>query len=152
MYIFLYVFWIVLNGKFNPEIALTGLVVVALIGMLIRYLCGYDIKTECRLLKKVPLFVAYVGVLSFEIVKAACTVIGIILFAGRTITPSLVTFQTNIKTKLGRFLLANSITLTPGTITVSVKGDRFTVHCLSRELLDPSPDSVFARWISRLEA
>ena len=60
------------------------------------------------------------------------------------------------KTRLPRVywkvLLGNSITLTPGTITVKMDGDRLTVHCLKRSMLDTSPDSVFERWIRRLEA
>ena len=66
--------------------------------------------------------------------------------------PALVRFTTGLKTSFGRFMLANSITLTPGTITVKMDGDRLTVHCLKRSMLDTSPDSVFERWIRRLEA
>ena len=65
---------------------------------------------------------------------------------------TLVTFRTDLKTEFGRFLLANSITLTPGTITVQVKGDRLTVHCLDKSMLDTSDDGVFQRWIRKLEA
>ena len=62
------------------------------------------------------------------------------------------TFRTDLKTDYGKFLLANSITLTPGTITVQVEGDRLTVHCLDKSMLDTSPDGTFQRWIRRLEA
>ena len=48
-------------------------------------------------------------------------------------------------------MLANSITLTPGTISVNVKGDVFTVHCLSTAFLDVSENSPFIIYIKRLE-
>ena len=66
-------------------------------------------------------------------------------------TPTLVTFQSGLKTDFGRFLLANSITLTPGTITVQVEGDTFTVHCLDKSMLDTSENGTFQRWIRKLE-
>ena len=49
-------------------------------------------------------------------------------------------------------LLANSITLTPGTITVSVEGDRFCVHYLDKELADGVEDSVFVELLKEMEA
>ena len=48
-------------------------------------------------------------------------------------------------------LLANSITLTPGTITVSVEGNRFCVHCLDWELADGVEDSVFVELLKEME-
>ena len=49
-------------------------------------------------------------------------------------------------------LLANSITLTPGTITVSVEGDHFFVHCLDRELAEGMEESVFVELLKQMEA
>ena len=66
--------------------------------------------------------------------------------------PPMVTFRTDIHTEFGRFLLANSITLTPGTITIRVEGNELTVHCLDGAMLDLSENGVFQRWIRRLEA
>ena len=48
-------------------------------------------------------------------------------------------------------LLANSITLTPGTITVSVEDDRFCVHCLDKELAEGMEDSVFVKLLEEME-
>lgn len=49
-------------------------------------------------------------------------------------------------------MLADSITLTPGTITVSVENDRFCVHCLDRELAEGMEDSVFVGLLLEMEA
>ena len=152
MYILLFIFWIILNAKITLEVCLLGLGLTALIGVLQYILFKYTPRKDLRVLKKIPLFLAYIFVLLIEIVKANFSVMQLILHRNRKTSPTLVTFESGLKTDFGRFLLANSITLTPGTITVEINDDLFTVHCLSRTLLDTSPDSTFIRWIRRLEA
>ena len=143
MYLLLYFFWLILNGRLTWEVALLGLAVVAAVGALAYVLFGYTPRREWRIVKKIPLFMLYVFVLLWEILKANWAVLGFIVNEHRAIEPTLVRFTTSLKTRFGRFMLANSITL---------NGDRLTVHCLKRSMLDTSPDSVFERWISRLEA
>ena len=58
----------------------------------------------------------------------------------------------DLKTEFARFILANSITLTPGTITVLSEGNTLTVHCLRRELLGDLSESVFVRLLRKMEA
>ena len=152
MYLLLYFFWLILNGRLTWEVALLGLAVVAAVGALAYVLFGYTPRREWRIVKKIPLFICYVFVLLWEILKANWAVLGFIVNEHRAIEPALVRFTTSLRTRFGRFMLANSITLTPGTITVKMDGDRVTVHCLKRSMLDTSPNSVFERWISRLEA
>ena len=60
-------------------------------------------------------------------------------------------FDTDFKTGLARVLLANSITLTPGTITVSVEDDRFCVHCLDKELAEGMETSIFVKLLKEME-
>ena len=152
MYVLLFCFWLLLNGNVTLEIVLLGLAVTALMALLEYALFGYTPKTEGMLLRKAPVFCAYIPVLMWEILKAGWAVSKVVLFRRYKVTPTLVTFRTDLKTEFGRFLLANSITLTPGTITVQVKGDRLTVHCLDKSMLDTSDDGVFQRWIRKLEA
>ena len=152
MYLILFLFWLLLNGKLTWEIIFLGLAIVALMAVLEWKLFGYTPARELRLLRKAPILCAYVPVLFWEIIKAALVVARDILFRHFTLTPTLVTFRTDLKTDYGKFLLANSITLTPGTITLQVEGDRLTVHCLDKSMLDTSPDGTFQRWIRRLEA
>jgi len=153
VYIFLFVVWVILNGKITWEIIGFGLVLVALVAAVSKLLFDYNLTKELRILKKTPVFVAYVFLLLWEIVKAALFVSGIILNPKRKVETALVHFEPKLATSFGRFMLANSITLTPGTITVSADEKHgFTVHCLDRSLLDVSEDSVFLRWIRRLEA
>lgn len=151
MYIILFLFWLLLNGKVTSEIVLLGLAIVAAMAVLEYRLFGYTPKKELRLIQKAPVFLAYVPILFLEIIKAGLVVARDILLRRYVVTPTLVTFDARLKTDFGRFLLANSITLTPGTITVQVEGDRFTVHCLDKSMLDTSENATFQRWIRKLE-
>lgn len=152
MYILLFCFWLLLNGKLTAEVCLLGLAITAALAALEYGLFGYKPNRELRAIRKAPLFLAYVFVLLWEIVKAGLLVSKCVLFKKYTVTPKLVTFRTDLRTDFGRFLLANSITLTPGTITIRVEGDALTVHCLDGSMLDCSENSTFQRWIRRLEA
>ncbi len=60
-------------------------------------------------------------------------------------------FNIPFKTDTARFLLANSITLTPGTITVAVEGDKFIVHCLDKTLAEGIESSVFVKLLKKIE-
>ena len=151
MYILLFLFWLLLNGKLTAEVVGLGLVIVALMAALEWSLFHYGPAQELRVLRKVPVFCAYLPVLVWEILKAGLVVGRDILFRRYRLTPTLVTFCTDLTTDFGRFLLANSITLTPGTITVQVEGNQLTVHCLDKSMLDTSPDGTFQRWIRKME-
>ena len=56
-----------------------------------------------------------------------------------------------MKTEGGKVLLADSITLTPGTITVAIQGDRFLVHCLDEEFAEGLEGSDMEQRIQQLE-
>ena len=87
----------------------------------------------------------------WEIHKANLTVVGFILSKKET-KPVLVTFESKLKTDTANVLLSHSITLTPGTITVELKGNTFVVHCLDESLADGIDDSVFVRILKKFEA
>ena len=89
MYLLLYAFWLILFGQVTLEICLLGLAVVAAVALLSYRLVGYSPRQELRLLRRVPLFLAYLGVLIWEILKANCAVIGMLLRGKRAIDPVL---------------------------------------------------------------
>ena len=152
MYLFLYLIWIAFNGKITGEICLLGLLIVAAVGVIARALFRYTPATEGYILRRVPLFLAYVAVLVWEILKANFDVLRFILFRKRAAEPSMMSFDVELETEWARFLLANSITLTPGTITVYTHDNRFTVHALTGEMLDGIECSRFVRLLQRMEA
>ena len=94
---------------------------------------------------------AYLLVLVWSIVKSSLTVARMILNRRIPLQKTLTTVEIDLRTDMARMVLANSITLTPGTITVQVEGRRFTVHCLSRELLNGIESGAFVRLLRRME-
>ena len=65
--------------------------------------------------------------------------------------PVIVRVHTDLKSETARVILANSITLTPGTITVSMTDNDLLVHCLDKSLSEGMEDSVFVRLLKKME-
>lgn len=152
MYLIIFALWLALNGRVTGEICLFGIAVTAGIGLLAYVLFGYTPKRDISFLRRSPLLLAYLPVLLYEIVKANLAVTRIILDKSRRVTPALVVVETGLRSRFARFIMANSITLTPGTITVRTNGSRFTVHCLSREMSDGIADGTLCRILKRMES
>lgn len=151
MYILFFLFWVIFNGQLTPEIAIIGIFVAALIYGFICKFMDWSPKKDVNLAKCALFFVGYLFVLLWEIIKANAATIKMIFTAKYEREPVLVTFHTNLKSPVLKVLLANSITLTPGTITVSVDGDLFTVHALDKDFADGIEDSVFVRLLEKAE-
>ena len=130
MFLLLFCVWVILNGRITLEICILGILVsAAVFAFLCRFL-DYSVKKELLLFRLFPLFVRYLWVLVEEIVKANVCVLKIILSPELQPEPAVVYFDTRLKSGIARVMLADSITLTPGTITVSLEGNHYCVHCL----------------------
>lgn len=101
--------------------------------------------------KKLFHILHYVFILVKEIIKANFVVIKMIMSSRYEIEPAVVRFKTDLKTQQARILLANSITLTPGTITVSLEEDEYVVHCLDKSLAEGINSSVFVTLLRKME-
>lgn len=137
----LFLLWIAFNGRVTPEVLLIGAVITLVLYFFCAKFLGYRLRHELRALRMVPHALAYAFLLMFEIGKASLLMIRIVLNPKRKVKPRFVTFDTPLKTSAAQIVLANSITLTPGTISVYCEGNKLTVHCL---------DSVFAGGIENL--
>ncbi len=96
-------------------------------------------------------FTRYAPWLVKEIVTSNVTVAKIILSATMPLKRNMVTIKSTQKTPLGRVMLANSITLTPGTVSVDVIGDSIKIHALSLEDADVDLTGVMDSRIAKLE-
>jgi len=152
MFILLYVLWLILNGRITLEICLFGVAISALIYLFMCRCMDFSINKDLRLIRNIGYGIAYFFVLLKEILVSNFKVMSIILFKRIPITPALTEVRVELKTRMAQTLLANSITLTPGTITVKVEGDVFTVHCLSAELIEGIEDSTFVKLLRKMEA
>lgn len=151
MFILIFAVWLILNGKVTLEICLFGLGIAAALFLFMCRFMDYSLKRELMYLRMSPLLIWYLWVLVKEIVKANMCVLQILLSPSLQPEPALVYFDTKLESDMAKAMLADSITLTPGTITVSVEGQRFCVHCLDRELADGLEDSMFVQILEKME-
>lgn len=151
MYVLIFLLWIVFNGNITLEILLFGLVLSAAVYAFTCKFLDWSLKKDLIWLKRSGLFLHYIVVLIMEIAKANFATIRITFLAKYVKEPVLVTFQTTIKGKFLRVLLANSITLTPGTITVSLEDDVYVVHCLDKDFAQGMENSIFVRLLEKME-
>lgn len=151
MFVFLLILWIIFNGKFTVEILLFGVAISAAVCAFLHFFLGYSFKRELKLLRILPNMIAYLFVLIAEIFKANISVLGFIMKGKDGVSPAICHFRTELKSKLAKTILANSITLTPGTITVSMHGDEYYVHCLDKTLAAGLNDSVFVKRLKKME-
>ena len=147
MAILLFLLWIIWNGKVNAEIILFGVALTVLVLLFAVKVLGYSLERERRFWRNSPLFLRYAAVLIMEILKASLAVAGLALSSTGKPDPVIVEFHSDFQNAL----LANSITLTPGTFTLIQEGDRFVVHCLRREYAEGIDDSVFVELLRKVK-
>lgn len=127
--------WVVLSGRITDGLILslgaasilTVLILVGRLGILDR-----ETAPQARI---VPLL-RYWSWLGGEIAKANIAVTRIVLSTAIDLTPRLVRTPAAAKSGLGRATFANSVTLTPGTVTVSVETGELVVHALTASFAD----------------
>ena len=151
MILIFFAIWIILNGKFTLEIALFGVAVAAAMFLFICKFMDYSFKKEMKLYKNAWAFLCYVAILVIEIIKANLSVVKLIYMSRYEIEPIVVTFESPLKSNFLNVILANSITLTPGTITVSMEEGLFTVHCLDKELATDMDNSIFVHLLKKMD-
>lgn len=151
MYLLYFLLWVIFNGNFTLEIAVFGILIAAALFAFTCKFTDHSIAKEKRIVKNAFRLIRYIIVLVIEIVKANLAVIHMILSEKEEVEPALVTFEADLHTPMGRSSLANAITLTPGTITVLLEDNTYTVHCLDETLAEGIDQSVFADMITEIE-
>ena len=130
--VLLFLFWIFLSGHLEPLLLGLGMASVALTVFLSRRMNVIDHESyPLHLSLKFPGFFVYIF---REIVKANIDVVTRILsWRKAPISPQMIEIPQSQETDLGAVIYANSITLTPGTVTIKLSKDNLTVHALSKE-------------------
>jgi multicomponent Na+:H+ antiporter subunit E len=121
------VFWVLLSGHFSPLDLGAGLLACALVALHNRG--EEELSAAVRLWPRVA--VTYVPWLLREIVKSNLEVARIVLTPSLPIDPVVVRQTTTLRTPLGLTTYGNSITLTPGTVTLDVEGSTVVVHAIT---------------------
>ncbi len=145
----LYAFWLVLSGIYTPFLLAAG----AAASVAVAWLAG---RMEIADREGHPLHLTFAALaywpwLIKEIMKSGWQVARIVLDPRLPISPTLVRLRPSQRTAVGLVTHANSITLTPGTITIEADHREFLVHALTREGAAGVVDSEMDRRVCRLE-
>ena len=152
----LYAFWIILSGRFEIKYLLIGAACASLVAYLTQDLAqsdeakrGQPSKRGSTVIGGIGRFVLYCLWLLGNIVKSNIQVAYLVLHPKLPIQPGLLRLRTKLQNRTGLIILANSITLTPGTITVDFDDGTYSVHALvpsaARSLLDARMQSKLER-------
>jgi multicomponent Na+:H+ antiporter subunit E len=145
----LFAFWLLLSGIYTPFLLAAGLGAAIAVATLARRMEVLD--REGHPIHLAVAALAYWPWLAKEIVKSGWQVSRIILDPRLPISPTLVRFRPSQTSTVALATHANSITLTPGTITVEADRDEFLVHALTREAAAGVVASEMDRRVSRLD-
>ena len=150
MCIFLFLLWLILNGKVTLEICLFGVVVTAAVYAFCVAALGCRPQTERRFLKRLGGYVVYGAILVREIIRANLAVMRVIWSRKPDYHPAFVRVHAPLDKPISRMLLSNSITLTPGTVSSALSADRR--HLLVHVLNLKDADEVIRQIKTRYEA
>ncbi len=119
--------WMLLNNSFTPAIWISGVAVSFIVGLVFCRNC--DVFTDIRLSPKAIIYTfIYLLVFLKELIKSNLDVARRVLSPALPINPGIVEVETRLKSRMGRLILADSITLTPGTFTVDIRDDKLYIH------------------------
>lgn len=142
-------FWLLLCGRIAPDTLTTGAAITALMLLLAHFTGLWTFDREKNIYRLLPSGIIYFFVLIKEIFAANIKVIKTIIRHDEK--PCIRHYITTLGTKAARAMLANSITLTPGTVTVQLVDNVLTVHCLTREMADALDGSALERRLKKME-
>ena len=147
------VVWVVLSGMLDPFHLTLGVICCGLVAHFSHGLLfwGGDAKSWLRGLVR---WILYIPSLFWEIILANIHVIRVVVHPRmlEIIDPQVIHFRTILKRPISKVTLAQSITLTPGTITVDIRDDEFVVHALDRTVAEGCPGAMEERIRKALEA
>ncbi len=153
----LFAFWLILSGIFQVKYILIGAFSAGLVTFLtndllydaLRY--GEPVKPGIySVFVQILRFVAYLPWLLSRIIMANVQVAYLVLHPKMPIDPAFLIFQTKMRKGMAQVTLANSITLTPGTITVSLEKGRYIIHALKPSLAQELVDAVMQNKVTAI--
>jgi len=142
--------WLLLSGHYEPLILAFGVVSCIIVAFIAYRMGVVDYESHpIHLGWRLPAFWIW---LAWEIVKANFDVAKRIIRPSLPISPTVFTLETTQPSELGHVIYANSITLTPGTVSLRVDSERIEVHALSREAAADLQRGEMDRRVTWIEA
>lgn len=151
LFVIYVLFWLILAEKFSIERLAIGVLIC--FGVLIfnkDLLIKYK-GSKYSFLSKAKYAALYIWILIKEIFKSNFHVAKIVLSPKLNISPTIVTITTKVKSDFDRTILANSITLTPGTLTLAITEEKLIIHCLEKESITDLQNSRFENILLKKE-
>ncbi len=144
------VLWLLLSGHFSSPLLLSLGVVSVIVVVFISHRMDVidDEGHPIRLGWRIPIYMVW---LVKEILVSSVAVARIILSPRMPIDPKMITVSASQKSELGHVIYANSITLTPGTITVGLEKGVLSVHALTKEASDGLLNGEMDRRITKMK-
>ena len=149
---FLYLLlWLIFSTRLSVGIMAAGLVISAAVFWFASVHMDYKLADDYKLVRKCFLALQYVGILLWETAKAVFAVMRIVFSPTIKIEPRIMYFRTALKTNPALVVLANSMTLMPGSVVVALENGHFCIHCLDPSLVDSVEDSAAVRQLQKIE-
>jgi len=143
LFLVTFILWLLLTHTLHLQFVITG----AITSLLTAFLFGNMFVENCSKLfqiKRYVWFLWYLGIFITECLKANFDVAYRVLHPHLPIKPGIVKAKINLKTDIARTMLANSITMTPGTLSVDIVGEHIFIHwiCIRDENLEVSCQKI----------
>jgi multicomponent Na+:H+ antiporter subunit E len=130
--------WCFLHGTLNIPNFLIGFLLSFFILRPFRKLYSLDKQVSClEVIKHIPKIIRYLSILIIEILKASLVVARIVIQPKIDIHPGIIAVPVRTTKDVSLTALANTITLTPGTLTIDVSDDRTVLYVHSIDVSDP---------------
>ena len=148
--VIMFIFWMLLSGEFDIVLILSCIIS----SLFVSYI-SHDLligKTDIKLgLIRTLRFIKYIPWLMWQIVLSNIDLVKRTLHPRMPISPTIFSFRNELRTEMGMVALANSITLTPGTITIDVNENEFIIHAVATELAEGLMEGEMQRRIKAIE-
>lgn len=132
-FVILFSFWILLSGFFDFMHLFLGVICSLLVAYISHDLLVGEAKDFRLAAGRVLRFLGYLPWLLYQIMLANIDVAYRVIHPKMPIEPGIIRFETKLKTDTALVTLANSITLTPGTVTIDIKEGEYFVHAIAKE-------------------
>jgi multicomponent Na+:H+ antiporter subunit E len=146
-FLILFITWVIFSGVIDLFHLSLGAISCGIVTWLSSdFLFRNDCKGIGTRFVEAGRFLLYCFWLLWQIILANIHVLKLALASNnQEMRPQMVRFRTSLRSEFARYVFANSITLTPGTVTLSVEGDKFVVHAISQKVADELPGEMEKR-------
>ena len=139
LFVGLFAIWLMLNSTLAWQVWVLGALLAAVGAVTMRHIATAYVGVTFTP-RSILYYFAYLGLFLKELVQANLKVAYLVLMPDPDLKPAIIQVKTSLKTAIGRLTLANSITLTPGTLVIDIKDDSLFIHCINVSETHPADE------------